>query len=174
MDNIPCRKSFLKRILSMPTEKLSHPVQAARSVIESHGGVVRTAEAIRAGIHPRTLYAMRDEGLLETISRGIYRLADLPPMGNPDLIGVAKRAPDCVICLISALSFHELTTQIPHEVYMPWQGGKRVRESNILLFGSSGFQGTLSAKASKSIKSTIFLCGYTVRRNAGRYLSLSK
>lgn len=125
----------------MPHKKLTPPVQAARSVIESRGGVVRTAEAIRAGIHPRTLYAMRDAGLLRTISRGLYRLADLPPLGNPDLVAVAKRAPDGVICLISALSFHELTTQIPHEVYMALARGKarpRIEYPPIRVFWFSG------------------------------------
>ncbi|MDY6954517.1 MAG: transcriptional regulator, partial [Thermodesulfobacteriota bacterium] len=48
----------------------------------------------------------------------VYRLANSPPLGNPDLVTVATRVPGGVICLISALSFHELTTQIPHEVHV--------------------------------------------------------
>jgi predicted transcriptional regulator of viral defense system len=56
--------------------------------------------------------------MLEQLSRGIYRLATAKPLGNPDLVTVAMRAPDSVICLISALAFHELTTQIPHEIYV--------------------------------------------------------
>jgi predicted transcriptional regulator of viral defense system len=54
--------------------------------------------------------------VLEQLSRGLYRLADLPPLANPDLVTVALRAPQAVICLVSALAFHELTTQIPHAV----------------------------------------------------------
>ena len=56
--------------------------------------------------------------MLEVVSRGVYRLADNPPLGNPDLMTVAIRVPGGVICLISALAFHELTTQIPHEVHV--------------------------------------------------------
>ena len=52
------------------------------------------------------------------VSRGVYRLADGSPLGNPDLVTVATRVPGGVICLISALAFHELTTQIPHEVHV--------------------------------------------------------
>lgn len=52
------------------------------------------------------------------ISRGVFRLADIPPLGNPDLVTVATRVSHGVICLISALSFYELTTQIPHEVHV--------------------------------------------------------
>ena len=92
--------------------------EKAIRVFRRHGGVLRTSEAIRHGIHPRTLYAMRDAGVLERLSRGLYRLADLPPLSNPDLVAVARRAPTGVICLISALAYHELTTQIPHEVYV--------------------------------------------------------
>ena len=59
---------------------------------------------------------MRDGGQLEVLARGLYRLADAPPMGNPDLVTVAARVPHGVVYLISALAFHELTTQIPHEI----------------------------------------------------------
>ena len=90
----------------------------AAEIFKKHGGVLRTAQALRSGIHPRTLYGMRDSGLLEKVSRGVYRLADGSPLGNPDLVTVATRIPSGVICLISALSFHELTTQIPHEVHV--------------------------------------------------------
>ena len=74
------------------------------------------SEAINYGISRYSLYKMRDSGLLEQVSRGIYRLADLPPISNPDLVTVSLRFPKAVVCLISALSFHGMTTQIPHEV----------------------------------------------------------
>jgi predicted transcriptional regulator of viral defense system len=90
----------------------------AVAVFNGHGGILRTAQALRGGIHPGTLYAMRDSGALEVVSRGVYRLADSSPLGNPDLVTVATRIPGGVICLISALAFHELTTQIPHEVHV--------------------------------------------------------
>jgi predicted transcriptional regulator of viral defense system len=97
--------------------------EEATEIFKKHGGVLRTAQALRSGIHPRTLYAMRDSGLLEKVSRGVYRLASSPPLGNPDLVTVATRIPGGVICLISALSFHDLTTQIPHEVHVALPSG---------------------------------------------------
>jgi predicted transcriptional regulator of viral defense system len=90
----------------------------ARSVFLRHGGVLRTKDALRLGVHPETLYRMRDSGELESLGRGLYRLSDLAPLGNPDLVAVGMKIPSGVICLISALAFHELTTQIPHEVYL--------------------------------------------------------
>ena len=91
-------------------------IDAARRVFRRARGILRTGEAINQGIHPRTLYAMRDAGILERMDRGLYRLAELDPLSAPDLVTVALKIPDGVICLISALSFHEITTQIPHSV----------------------------------------------------------
>lgn len=76
------------------------------------------SEAIEAGIHRETLRSMVEQGELEKMSRGLYRLVDAPPPSHPDLAVVAAKVPEGVICLISALAFHELTTQIPHEVYL--------------------------------------------------------
>jgi predicted transcriptional regulator of viral defense system len=95
----------------------------AAAVFREHGGILRTKEALALGVHPRTLYAMRDAGRLEKLGRGLYRLADLPPLGNPDLVAVALRVPEGVLCLVSALAFHEITTQIPHEVYIALKRG---------------------------------------------------
>lgn len=90
----------------------------AKAIFERYAGVLHTRDALRHGIHPRTLYAMRDTGVVEQLARGLYRLADLPPLGNRDLVSVALKVPRGVICLISALASHEITTQIPHEVYV--------------------------------------------------------
>jgi predicted transcriptional regulator of viral defense system len=103
----------------MHQQSLRSPaVQKAVQIFQAHGGSMRMADAIRAGVHRRILYALRDAGLVEQLSRGLYHLAADPPLENPDLVTVAKRVPRGVICLISALAFHELTTQIPHEVYV--------------------------------------------------------
>jgi predicted transcriptional regulator of viral defense system len=95
----------------------------AIAVFKKSGGILRTAQALRAGIHPSTLYTMRDVGTLELVSRGVFRLAGSEPLGNPDLVTVATRVPNGVICLISALAFHQITTQIPHEVHVALQRG---------------------------------------------------
>jgi predicted transcriptional regulator of viral defense system len=74
------------------------------------------SEAICRGISRHTLYLLLENGVLERVSRGVYRLSDLPPISNPDLVTVALRFPDAVVCLISALSYYDMTTQIPHHV----------------------------------------------------------
>lgn len=85
-------------------------------IFRSCGGQLRMSEAIRRGITRYMLYSLRNKGIVEQISRGVYRLVELPPVSNPDLITVALRYPNAVVCLLSALSFHEITTQIPHDV----------------------------------------------------------
>ena len=92
--------------------------ERAKGTFQKHGGIMRMADAVRAGISRNTLYAMRDAGELEVLARGLYRLASLEPLSSPDLATVAKKAPHAVVYLISALAFHELTTQIPHEIWI--------------------------------------------------------
>ena len=55
---------------------------------------------------------------LEQLGRGLYRLADAPPLSHPDLVAVSRRAPRAVVCLISALAYHGLTIEVPHAVYL--------------------------------------------------------
>ena len=76
-------------------------------------------EAIVHGISCYMLYSLKDKGIIEQVSRGMNRLVEPPPISNPDLVSVSLRIPDafiCLICLISALSYHNITTQIPHAV----------------------------------------------------------
>jgi predicted transcriptional regulator of viral defense system len=98
----------------------AHPSRFAKAIklFQRHGGAMRMSEALRLGLSRKTLYAMRDSGDLEQLSRGVYRLKGMPELGNPDLVTVAMRAPRGVFCLISALVYHDLTTQVAHEVYL--------------------------------------------------------
>jgi hypothetical protein len=78
-------------------EEHSNRAEALQFLRQS-GGLVRTGAAIAAGINPATLYALRDEGLVERVTRGLY-------------------------CLLSALEWHDLTTQIPHAVHLAIRQG---------------------------------------------------
>ncbi|MBW2421365.1 MAG: type IV toxin-antitoxin system AbiEi family antitoxin domain-containing protein [Deltaproteobacteria bacterium] len=88
----------------------------AIEAFREHAGLMQTKDALDLGIHPRTLYRLRDEGIVVQVSRGIYRLASLPPLSQPDIAAVALRVPRAVICLTSALAYHDVTSEIPHEV----------------------------------------------------------
>ena len=95
----------------------------ARQLIAERNGIIRTREALQAGIHPSILYALRDSGVLEQVSRGIYRLADTQPISSLDIVTVAARIPRAILCLISALAYHEITTQVPHAVSIALERG---------------------------------------------------
>ncbi len=82
------------------------------------GGAFRAGDAIEAGIHPRDLYALRDEGVLVELSRGVFRLADAEMSPYLDLVAVSRRSPQGSICLNSALSFWDLTDEVPAEVHL--------------------------------------------------------
>lgn len=90
----------------------------AIEVFKQSGGLLRTAQALKNGIYSNTLAEMKEAGLIEQVSRGLYRLAQTPPLSQPDLVTVALKIPKGVICLISALAYHDISTQVPHEVYV--------------------------------------------------------
>lgn len=102
----------------------SRNTDAALATFRRHGGVLRTTDALANGIHPEALYKLREEGRLTQLARGLYRLASAREFSNPDLAVVANKAPEAVICLISALAFHEITTQVPRAVHIAVPRGK--------------------------------------------------
>jgi predicted transcriptional regulator of viral defense system len=64
------------------------------------------------------LTRLYQQGLLHRTSRGVYTLSDAEPTENHDLAEASKRVPHAVICLLSALRLHGLTTQAPFEVWL--------------------------------------------------------
>ena len=81
-------------------------------------GIIRAEDVEAVGTSRNYLYRMHKEGLLEKIAVGLYTLPEAPVTENSSLAEVAKRLPHAVVCLISALSYHEITTQIPHEIWL--------------------------------------------------------
>ena len=68
-------------------------VRKAIAAFREHDGILRMADALRAGLLRRTLYAMRDAGRVEALTRGLYRLADAPPLSHPDLVTGCRQDP---------------------------------------------------------------------------------
>src|ERR1700676_1186563 len=82
-----------------------------------HGSVSRR-EVAEAKIHTQTLSRLVRAGTLERVARGRYRLPNAPVTEHHGLALVAAVAPKAVICLLSALSFHQIGTHLPHEVWI--------------------------------------------------------
>ena len=96
-----------------------------KCVAQRSGGVFRTRDAAEAGVHWRDLYAMRDEDTLIELSRGVFRFADAEMISNLDFVAVSKRSPRGTICLNSALSFWNLTDEIPSVIHLAVPRGSR-------------------------------------------------
>ncbi len=81
-------------------------------------GVVRAREIRKAGIHPEYLRRLCKSGHLIRTGRGLYVLAGGDFTEHHSLAEACKRVPHGIICLLSALSFHEVGTQNPHQIWM--------------------------------------------------------
>ncbi len=86
-------------------------------------GLLRARDLADANIPRIVLARLIDSGQLEKVSRGLYRLPDADPSEHDSLVTVALRAPQAVFCLLSALQFHELTTQLPRQVWIAMPRG---------------------------------------------------
>jgi len=80
--------------------------------------LLRTRELTRLGISREQLKRLHSQGLLERVSRGVYVLANVERNENQSLAEACKRVPQGIVCLLSALRFHKLTTQAPFEVWI--------------------------------------------------------
>ncbi len=80
--------------------------------------ILSTQDVLQAGIHHQILRRLCDQGVLEKTGRGLYKLSSAEISVFYNMALVAKKAPRSVICLISALAFHELTTQIPRATWI--------------------------------------------------------
>lgn len=89
----------------------------AVSLIEHHG-IMRLSDLKRRGINPATLVRLVDEGVLQRPSRGLYERAGADVNVAHSLAEVATRVPKGVICLVSALQFHDITLQLPRSIWI--------------------------------------------------------
>jgi predicted transcriptional regulator of viral defense system len=89
----------------------------AITLVKQHG-IVRLSEFTKAGITATTVSRMKERGLIHQLRRGLYQLPDAAVGVNHALAEAAKIVPDGVICLTSALAFHELTDTIPPRVWI--------------------------------------------------------
>ncbi|MEN8228846.1 MAG: type IV toxin-antitoxin system AbiEi family antitoxin domain-containing protein [Bacteroidota bacterium] len=81
-------------------------------------GIIQAIDLEVLGITRNYLYKLSEKGQLIRTARGMYMLPDAPITENQNLVEIAKKIPNAVVCLISALSFHGITTQIPHEIWI--------------------------------------------------------
>mgnify|MGYP001592285348 CR=1 FL=1 len=97
--------------------------------IKKRGGFARYSDLIKAGFYKALINDALDSGQLERFSRGVYSLSEID-LSQPDFVTVSVMVPKGVICLISALSFHEATDEIPQAVDLAITRGTRASKIN--------------------------------------------
>jgi predicted transcriptional regulator of viral defense system len=97
----------------MPASKEQQVLNLAR-----RAGVIRPRDLDSLGIPRQYLKRLHERGVLQRPGRGIYVLAEDEPTSRQTLVEACKRVPHGVVCLLSALQFHELTTQAPFEIWL--------------------------------------------------------
>src|SRR5947209_9326653 len=98
-------------------EPLTAAERRVLDALQDRGGYIRTGEVLRASIDHHALARLTERGVLQRVSRGLYRRADMVS-SDVALADVAAAASEGVICLLSALAHYELTTVTPWEVYL--------------------------------------------------------
>lgn len=94
-------------------------------------GVLRSSDLEKYGFSRQALKRLADKGLVARIGRGLYRQVDAEVTEHATVVEVCKAFPQGVLCLVSALHFYHLTTQIPHAVSMAVEAGKRVYRTDL-------------------------------------------
>ncbi|MEY4764922.1 MAG: hypothetical protein RI907_1595 [Pseudomonadota bacterium] len=87
--------------------------------------VLRAADVREHGWSPQLLIRLHQCGKLQRIGRGLYGLPDADMGEHQTLIEVCQRVPKGVLCLLSALQFHEIGTQLPREVWLALPEGSQ-------------------------------------------------
>jgi len=99
-------------------------------VFKKYKGFARTKDILAAGIHTRNIKRVREKEQVVQVKRGLYRLADIPLISNQGFVDLAHAVPGGVICLLSALSYYELTTFNPSVISMAICRGSRKPKIN--------------------------------------------
>ena len=115
------------------------------SLIESAfktSSILRTRDLEAHGIWRANLRDYVEQGVLTRIGRGLYTLVGVEAGENHSLAEIGKRVPQGTVCLLSALRFHELTTQQPHETWLALDGKARSPKTDSLALRIVRFTGS--------------------------------
>lgn len=94
--------------------------------LASQKGLLRASDLGTIDAPRVVLTRLTAAGLLDKVGRGIYRLPSHPGSEHESLATVATKVPQAVFCLLTALQFHELTTQLPRQVWIAMPRGSHV------------------------------------------------
>lgn len=103
------------------------PTQSQRTLaLAARKGLLRANDLSEIDVPRIVLTRLTAAGRLEKVGRGLYRLPGAQASEHESLVTVARRVPQAVFCLLSALQFHELTTQLPRQVWIAMPRGSHL------------------------------------------------
>lgn len=118
-----------------------------------HRRVLRAADVRAHGWSPQLLIRLHQSGKLQRIARGLYGLPDAEVTEHQTLIEVCLRVPKGVLCLLSALQFHEIGTQLPHEVWIALPEGSQTPALSYPLLRITRLRGTAYSDGIQTVTS---------------------
>jgi len=119
--------SHLSMAVSKNTRRGNLAPQRRLLELLSRDALLRARDAAAEGVHPETLNRMARAGILERVGPGRYRLAaPANATENHDMVLASRAVPTAIVCLLSALRFHNIGTQLPHQVWLAVPRGTRV------------------------------------------------
>jgi predicted transcriptional regulator of viral defense system len=96
------------------------PARLTKARLEAAGAgtFFRPRDLVSLGVSHRHLQRLVEEGRVEKLGRGLYRLSEIEPTELESVAMVAAAVPHAIVCLLTALSVHRIGTQVPHEVWI--------------------------------------------------------
>ena len=132
----------------------------ARTLFQQKG-LVRMRDLRYAGVGAETVARMVREGVVMRVARGLYQLADVVPDPRRSIVEASARVPKGVICLSSALQFHDLTLQMPSVVWIAiertgWKPKVEHPPIRIVRFGRQALEDGVKRHSIEGIEVPIF------------------
>ncbi|MBI1777733.1 MAG: type IV toxin-antitoxin system AbiEi family antitoxin domain-containing protein [Proteobacteria bacterium] len=133
----------------------------------SQQGMARLSELTDAGITAATVSRMERKGKVIRLARGLYQLPEAPLDANHSLAEAAKLVPKGIICLQSALAFHDLTNRIPPSIWMAigvkdWRPRITSPPIQIMRFGPKVFESGIETHVIEGVPVRIYGAAKTV------------
>ena len=140
--------------------------QKARSLLATYG-ILRLRDFTDIGVTAATVGRMENDGEVVRLARGLYQLPEAELDANHSLAEAAKRFPNCVICLVSALAFHEITDQLPRSIWIAigrndWTPKPRDMQIRALRFSAQLFSEGVETHTIEGVSVKVFGVAKTV------------
>lgn len=130
-------------------------------------GVLRSRDLHSTAIPRIYLSRLIAAGQLERAGRGLYRLPSAPMSENESMVAIATRVPQAVFCLMTALQFHELTTQLPRQVWIGMHRGSHAPKIDypplkMVQFSGDAFEDGVEVFVRDKVKLRVFGVAKTI------------